>query len=229
MKEIKQNKPLAQIAADHITDYILENDLKGGDKLPSESELMSALNVGRGTIREAIKILVSNHVVEIRRGIGTFVCENMGVSDDPLGFKYMEDKNKLLMDSLELRLIIEPSIAAKAATQASNHQIEELERLCQLIEERIHEGKDYLEEDMHFHSKIAESSNNLVVSNLLPIIHGSIEMLIKTNKKALVKETIVTHRKITLAIKNHDEKAAYEAMQEHLLLNRDFFLNHVND
>ena len=87
MDKITRNKPLAQIAADHIVDYIMNGTVKKGERLPSEGELMEMLGVGRGTIREAIKILASLHVVEIRRGVGTFVCENMGVSEDPLGFQ----------------------------------------------------------------------------------------------------------------------------------------------
>lgn len=222
MKKIEKNKPLAEIAADRIVEYILEEGLKGGEKLPSEAELMKSLNVGRGTIREAIKILVSRHIVEIHRGIGTFVCENMGVSEDPLGFKYMADKHKLVLDTLELRMLIEPSIAAKAAKMATEEQIIEIEALCQIVEDKINADEDYLKEDMSFHSKIAESSNNLVVSKLLPIIHESIELLIETNKKALVKETIETHRMITNAIKERDSEKAYQAMKNHLELNHDF-------
>lgn len=225
MKQIEKNKPLAQIAADHITDYILEEHLSSGDKLPSEGELMESLNVGRGTIREAIKILASRHVVEIRRGIGTFVCDNMGVSEDPLGLKYMEDKDKVVLDTLELRMLIEPAIASKAALNATKIQCQEIKDLCLLIEEKINKNKDYSLEDMKFHTKIAESSNNQVVSNLLPIIHRSIELLIETNKKALVKETIITHRQIMEAIENKDEQAAYQAMAAHLQLNYDFLVN----
>lgn len=219
MNKIARNKPLAEIAADHIVAYIMEGKVKKGERLPSEGELMEMLGVGRGTIREAIKILASRHVVEIRRGIGTYVCENMGISEDPLGFQYIEDKYKIVLDTLELRMLIEPSLAAKAAKHATPQQVMEMERLCYLVEEKINNKEDYLAEDRLFHTKIAESSDNLVISNLLPIIHGSIALLMETNKKALTKETIITHRKIYEAIKIHDEKAAYEAMDEHLKLN----------
>ena len=219
MDKITRNKPLAQIAADHIVDYIMQGKVKKGERLPSEGELMEMLGVGRGTIREAIKILVSSHVVEIRRGVGTFVCENMGVSEDPLGFQYIQDKHKIVLDTLELRMLIEPSLAAKAAKHATTKQIEEIRQLCDQVEAKINNQEDYLIEDRLFHTKIAESSDNLVIANLLPIIHGSIELLMETTKKALTKETIITHRKIYEAIKAHDEKAAYEAMGEHLRLN----------
>ena len=219
MDKITRNKPLAQIAADHIVDYIMNGTVKKGERLPSEGELMEMLGVGRGTIREAIKILASLRVVEIRRGVGTFVCENMGVSEDPLGFQYIEDKYKIVLDTLELRMLIEPSLAAKAAKNATLQQISEIGRLCDLVEEKINNKEDYLNEDRMFHTKIAESSDNLVISNLLPIIHGSIALLMETNKKALTKETVITHRRIYEAIKEHNEKEAYDAMEEHLRLN----------
>lgn len=219
MDKITKSKPLAEIAADSIVEYIMDGRVNRDERLPSEGELMQMLGVGRGTIREAIKILVSRNVVEIKRGIGTFICENIGVSEDPLGFKYIEDKHKVVLDTLELRMLIEPSLAARAAKYATSKQIEEIGSLCTLIEEKINQQLDYLSEDRMLHTKIAESSDNLVIANLLPIIHGSIALLMETNKKALIKETIITHRKIYEAIKNHDEQAAYHAMDEHLKLN----------
>lgn len=224
MIKIEKSKPLPEIAADRIIDYIFAQKLEKGQRLPSEFELIDMLGVGRGTIREAIKILASRNVVEIKRGVGTFVCENMGISDDPLGFKYIEDKYKLVLDALELRMLIEPDLAKKAAKNASLNQIKEIEYWCQVIEEKIKNNEDYLEEDRKFHTTIAKSSNNLVISNLLPIIHQSIEWLMETSKKALTEETIITHKKIYEAIKKRNEHEAYEAMSEHLRLNYQLLL-----
>lgn len=224
MIKIEKNKPLPEIAADKIIEYIFAQKLEKDQRLPSEFEFIDMLGVGRGTIREAIKILASRNVVEIKRGVGTFVCENMGMSDDPLGFKYIEDKHKLVLDALELRMLIEPELAKKAAKNASTNQIKEIEYWCQVIEEKIEANEDYLEEDRKFHTTIAKSSNNLVISNLIPVIHQSIELLIETSKKALTQETIVTHKKICIAIRNRDEQMAYESMSEHLRLNYQLIL-----
>ena len=86
-------RPLPQIIADKIIDLIESKELLPGERLPSEQELMKELNVGRGTIREAIKSLVSRNIVEIRRGVGTFVAEKTGVVEDPLGFSFINNKN----------------------------------------------------------------------------------------------------------------------------------------
>ena len=99
---IYNGKPLADQAADLIVNYIVDNNLEAGAKLPNEFELAKAIGVGRSTIREAVKILVSRNVLEIRRGAGTFVSEDQGVSDDPLGLAFVKDKEGLAMDLLSI-------------------------------------------------------------------------------------------------------------------------------
>ena len=68
------NKLLPEQVSEQIANLITDRALHAGDKLPNEFEMAEQLGVGRGTIREAVKILVSRNVVEIKRGRGTFVC-----------------------------------------------------------------------------------------------------------------------------------------------------------
>ena len=124
LDKINQKKPLPQIVADRIITLIETKELLPQDKLPSEQELMKELDVGRGTIREAIKILVSRNIVEIHRGVGTFVSTKTGVVDDPLGFSFIDDKEKLVKDSMNVRALLEPSISMWAAKNASDDDIE---------------------------------------------------------------------------------------------------------
>ena len=79
--------PLANKVANKIVDLIQQEAYEPGSRIPSEFELADAFGVGRGTVREAVKILVSRNVLEIRPAKGTFVRENPGVADDPLGLK----------------------------------------------------------------------------------------------------------------------------------------------
>ena len=102
------NKLLPEQVSEQIANLITDRALHAGDKLPNEFEMAEQLGVGRGTIREAVKILVSRNVVEIKRGRGTFVCHHPGVVDDPFGFAFVKDKKKLAMDLCEIRMIIEP-------------------------------------------------------------------------------------------------------------------------
>lgn len=74
LESLNNNKKLLpQQVAEQIMNLIMDRELKSGDKLPNEFEMAQQLSVGRGTIREAVKILVSRNVLEIKRGRGTFV------------------------------------------------------------------------------------------------------------------------------------------------------------
>lgn len=216
MKKIGTKKTLPELVADQIIDYINENQLQANDKLPNESELMKQLNVGRGTIREAVKILNSKGIVVIKRGIGTFVAEHIGISDDPLGFNFENDKVKLLQDALELRLLIEPQIINKTIDNITPKQIEELESIITEIETLIKENKDYSQKDVAFHTMLASISGNQIIKKLMPIIAGAIEQVIYVTDKSLTQETIIQHREILNAIKSNNKDIASQTMSKHI-------------
>lgn len=215
-------RPLPQIIADKIIDLIESKELLPGERLPSEQELMKELNVGRGTIREAIKSLVSRNIVEIRRGVGTFVAEKTGVVEDPLGFSFINNKNKLVKDSMDVRLLLEPSIAKWAARNATDSEILEIIELSHKIEIAILNDEDYSDLDVEFHTKIANSSRNLVVENLIPILTTNIRSLIDVTYAVLKEYTILSHKKIANAIKERDEELAEQLMKEHIEINQKY-------
>lgn len=214
--------PLPQIIADKIIDLIESKELLPGERLPSEQELMKELNVGRGTIREAIKSLVSRNIVEIRRGVGTFVAEKTGVVEDPLGFSFINNKNKLVKDSMDVRLLLEPSIAKWAARNATDSEILEIIELSHKIEIAILNDEDYSDLDVEFHTKIANSSRNLVVENLIPILTTNIRSLIDVTHAVLKEYTILSRKKIANAIKERDEELAEQLMKEHIEINQKY-------
>ena len=142
------SRPLAEQVAQRIKDYILEEKLKSGDKLPTETALAREMGVARSTVREAIKRLESQNILTVRHGAGSFVTDQPGLADDPLGLDFIEDKERLAFDLLEVRNIIEPAIAALAARHATPEDIAEMESLYNLMEYHILHGQDYLDEDM---------------------------------------------------------------------------------
>lgn len=215
-------RPLPQVIADKIIDLIESKELLPGERLPSEQELMRELNVGRGTIREAIKSLVSRNIVEIRRGVGTFVAEKTGVVEDPLGFSFIDNKNKLVKDSMDVRLLLEPSIAKWAARNATDSEILEIIELSHKIEMAILNDEDYSDLDVEFHTKIAISSRNLVVKNLIPILNMNIRSLIDVTHAVLKEHTILSHKKIANAIKERNEEMAEQLMREHIEINQNY-------
>lgn len=215
----ERGKSLTEQVADRISDMIREQAIHNGQKLPNEFELAAILNVGRGTVREAVKLLVSRNVLEIKRGKGTYVKKIPGVVDDPLGFSYIRDRRQLSKDLLEVRLLLEPQIAALAAVRATEEDIKEITALCDEVEALIRSGDSHLGKDVELHSRIARSTRNQVMPNLIPIITKGVNFIGGVVKRVLVEESIETHRQITEAIAAHDPEAAREAMRLHLVYN----------
>ena len=231
MPSVQEEKsmPLAERVAEQINRYIVEKNLQPDEKLPNEFELADTLNVSRGTIREAIKLLASRNVVEIRRGKGTFICKQTGTIEDPLGLAYLQDKARLARELLEIRQHMEPWIAAEAAVNATEDDLDCLRRACAEVEEKIQRKENHLQADKAFHTCIAECTHNRIIPKLVPIILYSVDMfgslyLEKDDTEALLSAqemTMKTHRHILKAIETHDPDYARMSSYEHLIGNRE--------
>lgn len=214
------SKTLPERVADQIRQLIIDHHMENGDQLPNEFELAQQLNVSRGSVREAVKLLVARNVLELRRGKGTFIADNTGVVDDPFGFAYLEDEPRLANELMDIRRQLEPWIAAKAAEQANDQDIAELRVLQYKVEELIQSGQDHLAADQQLHIRIADCTDNRVLHELVPVITYSVHLFGKLTQRRLLQETIDTHAAVVDAIAAHDPEAAREAMQEHLKHNR---------
>lgn len=222
----KTSRPRIDQTAEDLTSYIIEHDLRPGDRLPPEHELASLLQVGRSTLREAIRMLASRNVLEVRHGAGSFISPKFGVADDPFGFSFMRDKRKLAKDLIEFRMMIEPRIAAAAAAAATDAERSALRRQCEKVEQLILSRQPYAEEDSRLHTMIAACSRNCIMPKLMPIITASVELLIEVTNATLRTETIRTHWAIVDAICAGDALAAADAMTLHLIYNRDRLRDH---
>ena len=213
-----EGKSLPQKISEDIISFILEEKLQLGDKLPNETVLSEYLNAGRSSIREAMKLLASRNIVTIRQGSGTYIASSPGVVQDPLGFTFIGNKEKLIHDLLEVRFLLEPSIAAMAAAHADD--IKKITTLCDEMETLLKRHDEHTQKDIEFHTAIALSSKNVVVPRLIPVINSSIPLFVETTSGALREETIETHREIADAIAGHDPLRAQDAMYLHLVYNR---------
>ena len=214
-----QTKTLTEQVADGIMNLIQETPYKAGDKLPTEKELCESTGAGRNTVREALKILASRNVLEIRQGAGTFVSEKQGIPDDPLGFSMVNDHVKLTKDLLQVRIMLEPQIAALAAQCAKEHEIKELEETLEEMEAAMKKREDYSELDTKFHTKIAQCTHNIVMENLLPVIGKGVAVFAKEVAQTEYDRTWISHRKIFCYIRDHKPFEAEMEMQYHLLYN----------
>jgi GntR family transcriptional regulator, transcriptional repressor for pyruvate dehydrogenase complex len=219
---MEQQKSLVEITSDKIIDFIKNKNLAIGDKLPNEYELLEVVGVGRSTLREAIRILVSRNILEVRHGAGTFVSKQRGIADDPFGFELIKDQDKMVADLFELRYLLEPTMAALAAQYATTEQIEKLKYLQKELKRLIREGDDaHILVDMAFHTTIAEASGNIALSHIVPIINQSIELYNTYNDPKDPNGSIDFHDEILEAIEDRNPVHAMDAMTVHMAMNRN--------
>lgn len=223
---IRKNKVYEAVAR-QIETLILEK-LKPGDKLPPERELAEMFSVSRSSIRDAIRSLELAGLVEPKQGIGTVICE---VTADfllnPL-VNALKRKQELVSELIEVRKMIEPPLAARAATHASPEEMAEMEDILRRQAEKMARDEMTIEEDSEFHYTIAMASGNSVVLKVLDLL---MDLLRETRERSLqvpgrAQRSLAGHRQILAAIKKGDAKAAEAAMcrhiedVEHIVLNK---------
>lgn len=215
-----ERKLLGAQTEDDLMSYILGTPVPIGEKLPNEFELGQMFQVGRSTIREAVKSLVTKGILEVRRGDGTYVKSHCSLAEDPLGLSRLDDKYKLALELMDVRLILEPEIAASAAAHATPENKAELQALCGEVERLCLSGEDHTPKDIAFHTCIARCSQNRVMEMLVPIINTAVTTFASLTHRTLRRETIQTHRAITDAILAGDAVGARCAMVMHLTYSR---------
>ena len=145
---IRRNK-LYEEVADKLQQWILA-EMKPGDKLPPERQLAGMFGVGRSSVRDAVRRLQAMGLVEPRQGHGTVICE---VSDDaiisPLS-SVLVRKWKLVAELLDVRKIIEPGIAARAAGNASPEHISAMEEILERQMAKLAHGESAMKRTPSF-------------------------------------------------------------------------------
>ncbi|MDU6535423.1 MAG: FCD domain-containing protein, partial [Intestinibacter bartlettii] len=180
------------------------------------------LNVSRTTLREAIKMLVLQDIVEIKRGKGTFVKSDE-VDNFTLG--NLKSNTSDLADLLEMRLIIEPMGAYYATKRASDNEIEKIIEYGEIIEQKILNNEDRTDAEQQFHNAIAKASGNSFMKELVPIISKAINesvILSKQYEKA-TELTLKDHRMIIDFMKERNAEGAKTAMSLHIIHTIDSF------
>ncbi|MCI8817934.1 MAG: FadR family transcriptional regulator [Oscillibacter sp.] len=217
---IYDSYPLSNRVADYLIKWINEHGLQPGDKIPTELELTQILGMGRSSVREALTILKSRNIVEVRRGCGTFLCQAPGAVEDPLGLNFVKDRAKLAMDWGTVRLIIEPAIAELAAIHATEEDIQRITYWDNRVDQDIANADAHLKSDIEFHRALSDACNNVVISKLMPIIIEGIQQFMSATNNSSSQLARSLHHRIRDAISAHDAAEAKQAMQELLCVNQ---------
>jgi len=226
----KKSISMSEQAAKQIIEFITSNQMLPGDRMPTETDLMERLEVSRSTIREAIKILSAWNILEIRQGSGASISPKRGIPDDPLGLTFIYDDDRLAIDLLDVRTMLEPRTAMLAAMNATAIQCENLKRQCKIVENLISQKQPYEEEDIQLHKLISEASGNKILINLSYILHMSVKKTIIATSDALRdSNTFIYHRKTIDAIINKDPVSAYNSMMVHVCGLREFIAGKISE
>lgn len=223
-------KPIARVSqtdmiVKELTAWFQTDAIATGDKLPTEMELCDRLQVGRSTLREAIKALQVMGYVTIEPGRGAFLKrKNL---DNPVHqlLSWLGSRKTEVADLIEVRMQIEPFAARLAVERGSDADIaridarrDDYEQLLQVepFDEAL--GERLGELDAAFHAAIAQASHNLLLIDLNTVAAEAFKAYRQRSFmiKSHASNAVAPHRKIVAALQARDAAAAQRTMKSHL-------------
>ncbi len=229
MKAIKKDKRY-KLVIQAIQNYIIDNNLKPGDKLPTENELAKTLNVGRSSVREAVKSLEVLGVIETKAGEGMFVRSfNYNPILENLPYSMMFDREDL-SEVLEIRITLELSYLKKVVENIEEEQLKKIESVVDDMKEAEKNNKivNFVKADKKFHHLLFESVDNDLLEKLLGIFWGLLENA-KDFSKLADPDLLAgykKHLKIYNALKDRDYDRLYDLMKKHYKASQEHISDH---
>jgi len=210
--------PVAEQVARQLLALVQNGSLKAGQKLPTERELSTMLQVSRPSLREALRALSLLGVLRIRQGGGVYVSELDPESLlAPLHF-FISLNAQNLESLFEARLVIEAENARIAARKISEEGIARLKKCVEFEVHELDNEDKFIESDVEFHSIINESVDNAFLHRFSTSLHilGKASREITGHIPGVIKQSLKDHREIVAALEARDGDAAAEAMKAHL-------------
>jgi len=197
---------------------ISEGVLTPGYKLPSERDLAATFGVSRTSLRPVMKVLKMMGVISQRVGDGTYLSSDASsVLSEPMEFLFLLDETSS-QELIETRLIVEPTLAAKAAELATPEQLIILRQTIAEIEAAGDDQFRIIEADLLFHRTILQSSGNRLFGRLFQVIHRSLlNMMMMTAQLVDRDHTLAFHQAIFESIQRRDPTEAERHMRDHLI------------
>ncbi len=217
-KVVRTSRLYEQIVQ-QIEESVLNGSLKPGDQLPAERDLAQKLGVSRTAVREAVKTLREKGLVEAYSGRGTFITDgttHAARQSFDLMVKIGQQEGSPHL--AELRLILEPGIAALAAARVEDEDVAAMREAVAVMERSQKDPEAYIEADLDFHLALAEAAANPLILSLIDSIVGLLrEQRIKIfNVEGGPQRGQVHHKRILEAVEQRDPEAARGAMAAHL-------------
>ncbi len=218
--EVKKvsNNAVQQII-DAFTDSLTNGSLKPGDQIPTEVELSERFGVARNTVREAIKILVAMGVLEIRRPVGTFVCEAFSETMmNPLLYGIILSRGESYGELMDLREIMETGSMLTVIRNADDREILSLSEPLNALKKACLRAKpsieDVFQKDDAFHDAINAMTHNRMVERIAATVRTmtydmrleSVRMMVETGR---AEELYLAHEKLFRILKTRDVSGVY--------------------
>lgn len=210
----------AMLLAQRIVGDIERQSLGAGDRLPPERVMLEDYEVGRGTLRETLRFLELQGVLSIKPGPGGGpVVQRPDASNLATTLVLaLQFAGATFRSITDVRLQLEPLMAARAAANSTDEQIAKLEQTLADMETHLENGAAFLDANKRFHDVIAWSSGNplfgLIVDAILGIMDGTVlGVEYPPHRRTPI---LNAHRKISRAIAEHDATTAEEAMRKHI-------------
>ncbi|RKD32122.1 MULTISPECIES: FadR/GntR family transcriptional regulator [Lacrimispora] len=213
--------PIVQQVVNSMKDFVASDGTEVGQKLPTEKEWCENLSVGRGTVREAFRILEARGLVEIKPGRGAFLVSKKELGQEELAEWFLQNEVEL-KDYIEVRSAVEPLCARLIARRASDLELEQLERVHQRFIRAVEEEDiaGMAKYDERFHKHIVECSRNKMLIFICKKIDECIrDFRLKTFQVPQnARNAIKAHQDIVDAIKARDEEVAELYAKRHISL-----------
>lgn len=216
----EKRESTVEFVLNRIKEALITDKLAPGDKLPSEHELSSQLSISRGSVREAMKILSSMGIVDIRRGSGTYITgSDFKVASDPLLFSLILSKANM-QEFVELRELMECSIVKLIIKNATPEDYEGIEHTIHRMEEQMDQKEEDLpgtlaKLDIAFHEALGRATKNILIEKIYSFVMGffepSIQLTHKKQKKGL--QALQLHKNIHRALVEKNIEKAIEAVE----------------
>ncbi len=212
---------ISEIIVEQIRLLMRQGQLKPGDRLPPERDLCERFGVSRVTVREALRMLESSGLVEIRVGArgGAFVTVP---SSDRVG-EGLADLLTLSVisaaDVTEVRMILETGIVPLVCERATEEDLADLEGICARSEAAITAGDYSMDMSLEFHIRVAQATHNPAVVMMIESFRGPLLMSLQRARDAAPEMGILgtqEHERFIEAVRRRDTSAASTIMREHL-------------
>ena len=217
-KVVRTSRLYEQIVQ-QIEESILKGTLKPGNQLPAERELAQQFGVSRTAVREAVKALREKGLVEAYSGRGTFVTDGTSQAiRQSLDLMVKIGQPDGSTSLAELRAILEPEIAALAATRVEEQHLATMREAVAVMDRARRDPDAFIEADLDFHLALAEAAANPLILSLIDSIVG----LLREQRMRIFKvdggpqRGQFHHKRILQAIELRDPEKARATMRDHL-------------